>query len=128
MVIDASAVLTLLLQSPGAEEVAERLRAARGNVHAPHLLDVEVTQVLARVAAADPRRARRCRQALQDLCRMPIFRHSHDDLQEEAWELRGRRGTREAYYVALARRRSEALLACEEGRVISDASIVDLDR
>ncbi len=128
MVIDASAVLTLLFQSPGAEEVAERLREARGNVHAPHLLDVEVTRVLAQIAAADPDRARRCRQALQDLRWMPIFRHSHDGLLEEAWDLRDRSGTNEAFYQALAKRRSETLVSCDGGRVISDAPDVALDR
>lgn len=128
MVIDASAVLAFLLQSPAAKEVGQRLREARGNLHAPHLLDVEVMQVLRQIAASDPEQAERCCTALEDLRWMPIFRHSHDDLLEEAWESRDRMSTNESFYVALARHRSETLLTCYDGRVISGTPNVALDR
>lgn len=102
VVVDASAVLTLLLRAPSAEKVADRLRTARGSVSAPHLLDVEVTQILRRHAAADAGQIKRCQQALHDLWRMPLFRYPHAPLLDRVWKLRSRMTTSDAVYVALA--------------------------
>jgi predicted nucleic acid-binding protein len=41
IVVDASAVLELLLQTPLATDIADRVFDARESVHAPHLLDVK---------------------------------------------------------------------------------------
>lgn len=102
VVVDASAVLALLLRAKSAERVAQRLRKARGNVHAPHLLDIEVAQILRRHAAAKPGQAERCQQALRDLQGMPIFRYPHDLFLDRAWALRDHMTTSDAIYVALA--------------------------
>ncbi len=114
IVVDASAVLALLLRTPVAAKVAERLRKAQGNVHAPHLLDVEVTEVLHRHAAAHPEQAERCRQALCDLREMPVFRHSYDVLFDRVWELRENFTASDASYVALAEFLSAPLLTCDD--------------
>ena len=45
IVIDASALLDMLLGKPEVAEVRERLLAPHQGRHAPHLLDVEVAQV-----------------------------------------------------------------------------------
>jgi predicted nucleic acid-binding protein len=102
VVMDASAVLSLLLQTAAAGKVAGRLREAEGNVHAPHLLDVEVAQILRHHAAAEPSQADRCRQVLRDLREMPIIRHPHSDFLDRCWELRNEMTTSDAAYVALA--------------------------
>jgi len=46
IVLDASAVLEVLLRSPTAATVEERIFDSEQTLHAPHLIDVEVTQVL----------------------------------------------------------------------------------
>jgi predicted nucleic acid-binding protein len=52
IVIDASALLEVLLRTPAAKAVERRLfEAPQQTLHAPHLLDVEVVQVLRRYAA-----------------------------------------------------------------------------
>ena len=48
IVVDASALLEVLLRTPAAKAVEDRLLAARQTLHAPHLLDVEVAQVIRR--------------------------------------------------------------------------------
>ena len=47
-VIDASCMLELLLRGPACRAIEERLLAHDGALSAPHLLDVEVSQVLRR--------------------------------------------------------------------------------
>ena len=51
IVVDASALLEALLQTPAAIAVEERLFDEGLPLHAPHLIDVEVAQVLRRSAA-----------------------------------------------------------------------------
>ncbi len=46
--VDASALLEALLQTPAASAVEERLFAPGQTFHAPHLLDLEAAQVIRR--------------------------------------------------------------------------------
>jgi predicted nucleic acid-binding protein len=52
IVVDASALLEILLRTPAALTVERRLFDAGESLHAPHLVDLEVAQVLRRYAAA----------------------------------------------------------------------------
>jgi len=51
IVVDASAVLEVLLRTPAAKAVERRLFEAGQTLHVPHLLDVEIAQVLRRYSA-----------------------------------------------------------------------------
>jgi len=65
IVVDASALLEVLLRTPAAEAVETSLFARpRQTLHAPHLLDVEVTHALSRYAAAGDIDRERGRAAL----------------------------------------------------------------
>jgi predicted nucleic acid-binding protein len=48
IVLDASAVIELLLNTPAAASIAGRIFAPQEWLHAPNLIDLEVTQVLRR--------------------------------------------------------------------------------
>ena len=102
IVVDASAVLELLLHTPAAGVVAQRLLDPAETLHAPHLLDVEVAQVLRRYAAAGEASVERCRQALADLADLPVTRYRHTVLLPRVWELRHSLTAYDATYVALA--------------------------
>ncbi len=52
MVLDASALIEVLLRMPAAAAVEARIGEARATLQAPHLLDIEVTQVLRRFVSA----------------------------------------------------------------------------
>ena len=52
IVVDASVLLEVLLRTPAARTIEERLFAPGETLHAPHLVDLEVLQVLRRYAAA----------------------------------------------------------------------------
>ena len=75
VVIDASAVLELLLNSPRGMRVAERTIIADETLHAPHLVDLEVAQVLRRYHLAGEMPEARARDALADPNDLPIDRY-----------------------------------------------------
>ena len=102
IVVDASAVLEALLRTAAAESVEMRLFEGRQPLHAPHLLDVEVAQVLRRYAAAGEIDEQRGREALADLADFPVHRHPHDLLLPRVWDLRHNLTAYDAVYVALA--------------------------
>jgi predicted nucleic acid-binding protein len=102
IVLDASAALELLLRTKAAAAVEARLFDSNESLHAPHLLDIEVAQVLRRYAAAGLATSERCRAALDDLADLPLTRYPHDVLLPRVWELRRNLTAYDAVYVALA--------------------------
>ena len=102
IVVDASAVLELLLRTPAAEAVERRLFGARERLHAPHLLDVEVAHVLRRYSLAGEMPADRGRAALDYLADLSLRRHPHEVLLPRVWALRANLSAYDAVYVALA--------------------------
>jgi len=113
IVVDASAILEALLQRAAAAAVEERLFEEGLPLHAPHLIDLEATQVLRRYAAAGQIGAVRCRRALDVLRDFPLRRYSHDVLLERVWELRHNLTAYDAAYVALAEALDATLLTCD---------------
>jgi predicted nucleic acid-binding protein len=102
IVVDASAVLEALLRTPAARAVEERLFASGQTLHAPHLLDVEVAQVIRRYAFIGDIDGERGRMAIADLEDFPLRRYPHDLLLPRIWELRDHLTAHDAAYVALA--------------------------
>jgi predicted nucleic acid-binding protein len=102
IVVDASALLEVLLRTPAAQAVERRLFDPRETLHAPHLLDVEVAQVVRRYAAAGEIDRDRGRATLADLADFPLRRYPHDFLLPRVWELRDNLTAYDAVYVALA--------------------------
>ncbi len=102
IVVDASAVLEVLLRTPAASVVEQRLFARSQTLHAPHLLDVEVAQVVRRYVANGQIDAERGRMALADLADLPLRRYAHDFLLPRVWDLRSNFTAYDAIYVALA--------------------------
>ncbi len=107
IVVDASAVLEVLLNTRDGAGIAARLFAAGESLHAPHLLDLEVAQVLRRYARSGELTAQRGMQALEDLVDLPLLRYPHELLLARIWELRDNVTAYDAAYLALA----EALAA-----------------
>ena len=102
IVVDASALLEALLRTPAARAVEERLFEPQQTLHAPHLLDIEVAQVVRRYAANGEIDAERGHMALADLADLPLQRYPHDFLLPRVWDLRNNLTAYDAMYVALA--------------------------
>jgi predicted nucleic acid-binding protein len=86
--VDASAILEVLLRTPAAQNIEERLFERGEALHAPHLVDLKVLRVLRRYAAAGEISAQRAREALDDLTAFRLRRWAHDALALRIWELR----------------------------------------
>ena len=102
IVLDASVVLEVLLRMPAGVAVEDRLFSPGETLHAPHVIDVEVAQVLRRRTLAGDVVAERCRAALHDLADFGLTRYPHSFLMQRVWDLRGNLSAYDAVYVALA--------------------------
>jgi len=116
MVLDASAVVEWLLGLPRAAEVGERLTQTDSVLHAPHLLTVEVAQVVRRYVAAGEVAAGRGAEALEDLADLDVVLHPHGPLLPTIWRLRANLTAYDASYVALAMA-LDATLVTLDGRL-----------
>lgn len=115
VVIDASAVVDLLLELPVNQRLLHRLEDA-SELHAPHLIDLEVLSVLRRLvrsATLGPDAASMARRSLAEL---PIERYPHVLLRDRIWELRDNLTIYDAAYVALAEE-LELPLVTSDGRL-----------
>lgn len=102
IVVDASAFLEVLLNTAAADRVAARLFTVGETLHAPHLIDLEVAQVLRRYAASGDLEPARGLQALEDFREFPLSRYPHDIFLLRIWELRHSVTAYDAAYIALA--------------------------
>ncbi len=76
--------------------------AAGETLHAPHLIDLEVAQVLRRYVRSSIISAARGAEALADLADFPLTRYPHVVLLDRIWHLRGGVTAYDAAYLALA--------------------------
>jgi predicted nucleic acid-binding protein len=102
IVVDASVVVEVLLGAPAAAPIQRRLFDGGETLHAPHLLDIEVTHAVRRYAARGEIDGQRGRAALTDLADFPLYRYPHDPLLLRIWDLRHNFTAYDAVYVALA--------------------------
>ncbi len=103
IVLDASAAIEWLIKSPLGIKVDRRLFSFPPvTLHVPHLLDVEIAQVLRRYVREKTMTASRGEEVLQDLYDLPLNRYPHDILMPRVWELRATLTAYDAVYVALA--------------------------
>lgn len=102
IVLDASAAVALVLRLPAGEAVAARLADPDEAVHAPHLLAVEVAQVVRRWVQRGGLRPERGAEALADLADLDVVHHPHEPLLPAMWRLRSNLTAYDAAYVALA--------------------------
>lgn len=119
IVVDASALLEALLRTPAAEAVERRQFGSRQTLHALHLIDVEVAQVVRRYAAVGGIEAERGAAALADLADMPLRRYPHDLVLPRTWALRHNLTAYEAMYVALAEALDAPLLTCDQSMAVA---------
>jgi predicted nucleic acid-binding protein len=112
LVVDASCLYSVVADAEGTEAVRARL-AADDDHAAPHVVDVEVLNIIRRDHMLGRLDATAANQAVDDLHDWPGERFGHRSLLWRAWELRHNVRGWDAVYVALA----EAL----------DATLVTLD-
>lgn len=102
IVVDASVVAAALsVEGKDGDSARGRLIEA-GDLHAPHLVDLEVTSVLRRRCHLGGIEEQQVDAALEDLRELRLTRYPHFPLLPRIWELRSNLSPYDAAYVALA--------------------------
>ena len=110
IVLDASAVLDWLLQTPAGQRIEKRIYSQNETLHTPHLLDLEVIQVLRRLAREGVVPVRRADEAVHDLLDLRMTRYPHLVLLPRIWQLRPNFSAYDAAYIVLAEKLGAALV------------------
>jgi predicted nucleic acid-binding protein len=85
-----------------------------GDIHAPSLIDVEVTQTLRGLVRGSKLELAAAERARDELAQLAVRRHPDRTLLRRAWELRDVCTTYDALYVALAEA-LDAMLLTRDG-------------
>ena len=102
IVLDASAAIDWLLQTVAGQRIKTRIYARAESLHAPHLLDLEVAQVVRRMLREKIISAARADEAIEDLLDLRISRYPHSLLLPRIWHYRHTISAYDAAYVVLA--------------------------
>ena len=113
IVVDASAIIEVLLNTPAGTALRRHLFAARETLHVPHLTDVEVSQVLRRYSITRILDQERANDAFDDYAAMPLTRYPHSVLLPRVWELRHNLTAYHAVYIALAEALAATFVTCD---------------
>lgn len=100
--MDASAIGEILLAGPAAPQLWERLGRSWAELHAPHLLDIELLHLLRRYSFAGRLDPKAAAAGLAELAALPLRRHAHYPHLARIWSLRHNLTAYDATYVALA--------------------------
>ena len=110
IVLDASAAVDWLLQTAVGQRIEERIYSRGESLHAPHLLDLEVAQVLRRLVRQLTVTAQRAEQAIEDLLSLRVTRYPHFVFLPDIWRLRHNFSAYDAAYLALAEKLGATLI------------------
>jgi predicted nucleic acid-binding protein len=110
IVLDASAAVDWMLQTPAGQRIEQRIYARLGaqsgaqteTLHTVHLLDVEFAQVMRRLVREGTLTPKRAAEAIEDLTALRITRYAPVLLLNRIWRLRQNLSAYDAAYVALA--------------------------
>jgi predicted nucleic acid-binding protein len=127
IVLDASAAIDWLLQTAPGQEIENRIYSRRESLHAPHLLDLEIAQVLRRLLREGLVSGPRADQAIQDLLDLRITRYPHFVFLPHIWRLRDNFSAYDAAYVALAEKIGATLLTRDARLASASARVVSAE-
>ncbi len=129
IVVDTSAVLGVLAGRPAAPGLIDRVRSD-GDLHAPHLLDVEFQHALRRLVVGRAISEDRAADVRTDFSDLSIVRYPHVSLADRMWELRNNVTAYDAAFLALAEVLAIPLVTCDArlARAPGHAALVEVYR
>ena len=110
MVLDASGAIEFVLNTAAGKRLAGRLADETVVVHVPHLIDLEIAQVLRRYVRDGTLTEPKARAALDRWRDLDAERYAHQPFLDRTWRLRDNLTAYDAVYVALAEALSMVLV------------------
>jgi predicted nucleic acid-binding protein len=112
LVVDTSAILDAIAAYEPAPGLIARL-AGDGDLHAPHLIDVEILHALRGMSMSEEITPERAADARTDFAETALLRYPHEPLSDRIWELRHNLSAYDAAFVALAETLEAPLITCD---------------
>ena len=113
IVLDASAALECVLRTSIGKQITDTWLTKERSIHAPHLVDVEVAQVLRRLVLKKSMTRARADDARSDWLALRITRHEHRPMLDRMFELMDTLTAYDSSYVALAESLEAPLLTSD---------------
>lgn len=128
IVVDASAAVEMIVRGPASRRITARILDARTSLHAPHLIDLEVAQVLRRYLRGGALTGKRAGEALHWFQDIPITRYPHSPFLARVWQLRDNLTAYDAVYVSLAEALGAPLITLDSrlARTRGHSAVVEL--
>lgn len=125
LVVDTSAVLAALAERTPDRALVQRL-SDDGDLHAPHLIDVEILQALRGLVRGGKLSEDRAYDVRTDVADLAITRYGHEPLADRVWALRGNLTAYDAVFVALAEVLDIPLVTCDARLGAAPGVVVEL--
>ena len=124
IVLDASAALELLLNTATGRLITREISSREATLHAPHLIDLEIIQVLRRYVLSTEIPETRAVVAINHWLQLDVTRYPHEPFLSNVWQYRNNLTAYDAAYIALAKVLNASLVTCD--RALAD--ITESDR
>lgn len=122
LIVDASAMVDLLVGSPQGAAIRARLRGHE--LHVPAHFDAEVFSALGRLERAGALTARQVKSRIERLEVAPIQRHLLAPLLSGAWKRRHNLRLVDALYVELAHQLDSPIITTDSGLAAASSAAV----
>ncbi len=125
IVVDTSAVLGVLAGDAADRALVQRL-ADDGDLHAPHLIDIEILHALRGLVRGGKLSLDRATDVRTDVADLTITRYGHEALADRIWALRNNLTSYDAAFVALSEALDVPLVTCDARLAAAPGITVEL--
>jgi predicted nucleic acid-binding protein len=125
IVVDTSAVLAVLAGRTPDGALVQRL-TDDGDLHAPHLIDIEILQALRGLVRGGKLSLDRADDVRTDVADLTITRYGHEPLADRVWALRDNLTAYDAVFVALSEALEVPLITCDTRLAAAPGIAVEL--
>ena len=125
LVVDTSAVLAALAERTPDGALVRRL-GDDGELHAPHLIDIEILQALRGLVRGGKLSADRADDVRTDVAALAITRYGHEPLADRVWALGDDLTAYDAVFIALSEALEAPLITCDARLAAAPGIAVEL--